>query len=309
MYYTELSIEIEANSLDPLLNVLSGIVAAGFEVEDPRDIKELQERKADWDYIDPSLSDILTKNPGIKIYIPDNVQGLILLDKIIEHIRIFPIIKAEIRGVSEKDWESNWRKYFKPREITDRFVIKPSWESYESLDETKSVIEIDPGMAFGTGTHSTTVLCIGLMEKYQTKACKKVLDVGSGSGILSVAAAMLGAEDVRGIEIDPVAVKVGKENVKKNHFEQTVHIQEGDLTKGLNYKADMAVANLTADLIKALSSTVSDHLIKHGIFICSGILCEKKEEVVFAVQSAGFEILETREDGDWCAVAAKKIML
>jgi ribosomal protein L11 methyltransferase len=306
MYYTELSIEIGVNDLDPLLDVLSDMVTAGFEVEDPRDVKELQGRKSDWDYIDSSVLEGLAGNPLIRIYFSEDVQGLMLMDKVLDEIRIFPVIKAEIRGVTGKSWESNWKKYFKPKEITDRFVIKPSWESYEFPDKSKLVIEIDPGMAFGTGTHPTTVLCIGLMEKYQKCTCKKVLDVGSGSGILSVAAALLGAKDVRGIDIDPGAVMIGRENVKKNHLEKTVKIQEWDFTKGLDYKADMVVANLTADLIKFLAAIISDHLACGGVFISSGILVERKEEIASSIQCSGLEILEIREDGDWCAIAAKR---
>lgn len=309
MNYTELTIEISQDSLDPLLSALLDMETAGFEVEDPEDIKELQEKKNDyeWDYIDPLVLSQAERNPRIRFYFSDDPEGLEALDNILQEIQIFPVIKAEIRGVSDGDWKDNWKAWFKPKKITERMVIKPSWEAYEPSGDEELIIEIDPGMAFGTGTHATTTLCVKLMETYLLPGRDQVLDIGSGSGILSIAAALLGAKEVRGVEIDPVAVQVGRENVRLNRLMDIVEIAEGDLTKGLDYKAHLVVANLMADLVISLSGNIAKHLHENGIFISSGILVEKQKEVSSAIKAAGFELLEIRQDGDWCAMAARAI--
>ncbi|MBQ9708236.1 MAG: 50S ribosomal protein L11 methyltransferase, partial [Firmicutes bacterium] len=219
-------------------------------------------------------------------------------------------------------WKDKWKEYFHPTKITDRLVVKPSWEDY-SPAAGDLVIEIDPGMAFGTGTHETTSLCMKLLEKYMGASAAdkdkksedvkgsaegwglKVLDVGCGSGILSIAAARLGAGDVLGVEIDEDAVLVARENVELNGCSEGVKVIQGDLTKGIDYKADIIVANLMADLVMMLAGSAKAHLAPGGIFISSGILTDKEEIVSSAIVEAGFEIVEVAEDGEWCAIAAR----
>ena len=184
-------------------------------------------------------------------------------------------------------------------------MVKPTWEEY-TPKEDELVIEIDPGMAFGTGTHETTSLCMKLMEKYlgEHPEEKKILDVGCGSGILSICGALLGSREILGIEIDEDAVRVARENVEENHVEDAVKVMQGDLTKGVDFKADVIVANLMADLVMLLSEDARKHLTEDGIFISSGILVEKEEMVSAAIREAGFRIVEIAEDGEWCAIAA-----
>ncbi|MBQ9973020.1 MAG: 50S ribosomal protein L11 methyltransferase, partial [Firmicutes bacterium] len=167
------------------------------------------------------------------------------------------------------------------------------------------VIEIDPGMAFGTGTHETTSLCLELIEKY-IKEGDTLLDVGCGSGILAIAAGLLGASDVLGIEIDPVAVEIGNENVALNNLSDKIKVIYGDLTKGVDYKADIVAANLMADLVKMLSPSVPAHLREGGIYISSGILAVLAEEVSAVIEESGFEIVEIMVKGEWCAIAARQ---
>ena len=159
-------------------------------------------------------------------------------------------------------------------------------------------------MAFGTGTHETTSLCIRLMEDYLVPG-EKVLDVGCGSGILSIAGALLGASEVLGVEIDPDAVAIAGENIALNHVERIASAQYGDLTKGIDFQADVIVANLMADLVVILSKDVARHLLPGGRYISSGILVEKMPEVVDAMRALGFAIMEVKEDGMWCAIVAK----
>lgn len=182
-------------------------------------------------------------------------------------------------------------------------MIKPTWEDYEA-GEKELVIEIDPGMAFGTGTHETTSGCIQLMEKYM-KPGDKVLDVGCGSGILSIAAALLGSRDILAIDIDPVAVEVTRENVELNNVSEYVDTRYGDLTKGVSYRADIVVANLMADLVMMLTKDVAKHLEDGGIYISSGIIDFKEEEVCETLKRCGFEIIEILKKGEWCTVAAR----
>ena len=173
-------------------------------------------------------------------------------------------------------------------------MIKPTWEDYQA-GEKELVIEIDPGMAFGTGTHETTSGCIQLMEKY----------VGCGSGILSIAAALLGSRDILAIDIDPVAVEVTRENVELNKISEYVDTRYGDLTKGVSYRADIVVANLMADLVMMLTKDVAKHLEDGGIYISSGIIDFKEEEVCETLKRCGFEIIEILKKGEWCTVAAR----
>lgn len=224
------------------------------------------------------------------------------------------LLRVEKRIVDDEDWKDKWKEFFKPSRITDRITVKPTWEEYEpEPDET--VIEIDPGMAFGTGTHETTSSCIMLMEKYLASGDAgvkdplsgfTVLDVGCGSGILAIAAAFLGCGAVTGVDLDPDAVEAARENVKINHVEDKVRILEGDLAEGLDIKADMVAANLTVNLIERLLSDIKRHIKDGGIFIASGILSEQETRAKEAMKAQGLEVLETASKGDWCTIAAVK---
>ena len=189
--------------------------------------------------------------------------------------------------------------------MTEKIVIKPSWEEYEKENQDDLIIEIDPGMAFGTGTHATTSLCLKLIEKYLKKG-DFVLDVGCGSGILSIASSLLGAEKTLGVDIDPTAVAIAKENVELNKLRESVDIIVGDLAKGVHFEADIIVANLMADLVIMLTEDVAKHLKENGIYISSGILIEKQFAVVEKLRSCHFEIIEILEQDGWCAIAARR---
>ena len=306
MDYTELKIYTKHEWVDPLSCVLEDMGIAGFAVSDPADFEELLQKKNDydWDYINEEILPGPDEPVCVTLYFEDNPTGMELLDKVLEEIRPYTEDGAELRSVSDEDWKDKWKEFFKPSRVSGRIVVKPGWEEYTPQTEDELVIELDPGMAFGTGTHPTTGLCIGLLETWQ-KPGDFVLDVGCGSGILSVAAQKLGAGSVLGVDIDPVAVEVSKENVARNDAEENVTIQFGDLTKGLSVIADVVVANLMADLVILLSRDVAQHLKENGIYISSGILIEKQPAVVSAIEAAGFTVLEIREKDEWCAIAAR----
>ena len=275
-------------------------------LNDPRDVDDLLDKKNayDWDYIDDSVMQQKESRPSATIYLDDTDETKALIETVTAEVKEYLTdAETEVNVVCDDDWKDNWKEYFKPAKVTERLVVKPTWEEYEAKDG-ELVIEIDPGMAFGTGTHETTSLCLALMEKY-IKDGDKVLDVGCGSGILAIAAGLLGAEDVLGIEIDPVAVEIGKENVALNKLDHKVKVVYGDLTKGVDFKADMVAANLMADLVKLLSGDVMAHIEEDGIYISSGILAELADDVSSVIRNCGFDIVEVLVKGEWCAIAAK----
>jgi ribosomal protein L11 methyltransferase len=301
--------------IDPVSHLLEGMGINGIIVENPQDLEDLMDKKNsyDWDYIDEKVLNLKNVEPNIKFYLDPTEEGVQLLSDIRAQVLglkekaqdgafgldvDFGRLHVEDQLVDDVDWKDNWKEYFKTARVTQRLVIKPSWEFYEKEKPEDLVIEIDPGMAFGTGTHATTSLCLELLEQY-LKEGMDVLDVGCGSGILSIAAALLGAEHTLGIEIDPLAVQISRENVELNQLSHMVQIQQGDLTKGIDFIADLVVANLMADLVIMLSEDVARHLKKDGMYISSGILVEKK------IKGCGFEIVEILEEDEWCAIAAR----
>lgn len=333
MKYDEVKIYTTTEGIEPLTDLLLNRGVEGFAVEDAKDFAEFMDKKNtyDWDYVDESLMHLKDIETTITFYLEQTEEDKKRLQEIREDVmRLrtkelagdFGVIKTlgadgykddynvlgrlyvEKKSVDDADWKDNWKEYFKPAKISHRIVVKPTWEEYEKKSEDELVIEIDPGMAFGTGTHPTTTLCVKLLEKY-IEPLDSVLDVGCGSGILAMAAALLGVQDVMGVEIDPIAVGVAQENVKLNGLGNVISVIEGDLTKGLDFSADIVVANLMADLVVMLSEDVAKHLRGKGIYISSGILIEKQEMVAKAIEKCGFEIIEVLEEGEWCAIAAR----
>lgn len=328
MNYIKVGVFAEAHKLEDMAAVLADGIVSGVEINDPASYEELANKKNqyDWDYLDPSVESIKEISPCIEFYLEDTVDGLELLDQALEAVRPFTPTKVEIATVDSEDWQHQWKEYFKPVKITDRMVVKPSWEDYEPR-AGELVIDLDPGMAFGTGDHPTSRLCVALLEEYMEGSTydplirsqapgpdgsdsvsgPMVLDIGAGSGILSIAAALLGAEKVLGIEIDPKAIPVALANVKKNNLENKITIVEGDLNKGIDVKADIVMANLMADLVIKLGPQVKPNLKEKGIFISSGILLEKKDPVVRSLEDAGFSIDNIKDEGEWCAISARLI--
>lgn len=314
MGYIEVKIYTTQEGIDPLTCILMDMGIAGFAIEDARDFLDLMNKKNsyDWDYIDESLMALEHLPASVAFYLDETEESEITLALLGEKLKEmksdesmdYGTLIIDRKSVEDSQWKDNWKEYFKPAKITDRIVIKPTWEEYyPAADEL--VIEIDPGMAFGTGTHPTTSLCVKLLERYIESDQDTVLDVGCGSGILAIASALLGAKTVLAVDIDPIAVEVSKENVERNHLSEKIRVMEGDLTKGLNEKADIVAANLMADLVMMLVKDVTAHLQGKRIFISSGILIEKQEQVAAAIEECGFHILDIMEEGEWCAIAAQ----
>ena len=214
--------------------------------------------------------------------------------------------KVEIIGVSEEDWANSWKAYYKPIHIGKKIVIVPAWEKYEEKPG-EIIVRMDPGMAFGTGTHETTRLVIELLEAY-TKKGARVLDVGCGSGILAICAAKLGAAACKAYDIDPVAVRVARENIKDSG-EQNVSCDVSDLLKQVDLsggKYDLICANIVADIIIRMAPDVGDYMKDDAVLLASGIITERAEEVVEALAANGLRVTERLDDNGWCALVVQK---
>jgi ribosomal protein L11 methyltransferase len=302
--YTKVRIYASKDVLELVSALLIEKGIDAIELEDPKTYQNFINKRNsyDWDYIDPSLAELSKVSPNVIVYVDDDEAGIDLLDEIIGELSVYDIEKVELSSIDDS-WKHKWKEYFHPFHVTDRIVIKPGWEDYEKA-KGELVIEIDPGMAFGTGSHPTTALCIRLIEEYMKVGRTRVLDVGCGSGILTIAASLLGASQIVGVEIDEDAIGVAKKNIEVNCPDENIEIIKGDLTKGLDFRADILVANLMADLVIDLAKIASKNLTPKGVFISSGILLEKKEEVKRSVEDSGFKIMKTVEEDEWCAIAA-----
>jgi ribosomal protein L11 methyltransferase len=314
MNYYEVKIYTSTDGLDAVSSVLTMLGHETFMTEDRSVVEELLEKKNsyDWDYVDEKVLAQQYEESKITLYIePDEyaeaaieaIRSSISMLKDQDKKGVFGSLRVESSYESDEEWRDKWKEYFKPAKITENIVIKPTWEEYEAMGNEK-VIEIDPGMAFGTGTHATTRMCVKHLEKYIESEEDTVLDLGCGSGILSIAAALLGSKHVYGVDIDPNAVTASAENTELNGLSDIIEISYGDVTEGLGMKADIIVANLMADLIIMLAPDIAKHLKGKKIFISSGILEEKLNDVVEAVQNSGFKIIEVLHEEEWCAIAA-----
>lgn len=209
------------------------------------------------------------------------------------------------RKLDEEDWAESWKAYFWPEKVGDRIVVKPTWREYKARSG-EIVVEIDPGMAFGTGGHPTTSLCVRMIEDF-LKPGGELLDVGTGSGILMIVAAKTGAAQVHGVDVDDVAVAVSRKNLRLNQVPESVfQVTVGSLTSGIDRRFDVVVANILTEVVLGLVPSVPEVLKPGGVFVASGIIAENRDRVVAAFSESGFRVLEVREKDGWIAVAAQR---
>lgn len=309
MDYVEVKLVVDNHEcIDGISNVFNELGSGGVVIDDPQLIASYAHR-GQWD--DHEFSEELLAKTEVTIkgylakdeFLVGKLEGLRQELRQIEDRLQMPAVTLTLDEVKEEDWANSWKVYFKPDKVGEKTVIKPTWEAYEA-QEGELVIEIDPGMAFGTGNHATTALCINLLEKYVMPGMT-VLDVGTGSGILAIQAALLGAATVEAMDFDTVAVKASGENVALNHLEERVHVAHSDLLAQAQGQGDLIIANIVADIIIRLIPDTAAYLKGPKLFISSGIIDTRKEDVLEALAAGHFEVLEIREKAGWVAIVAQ----
>ncbi len=313
MDWAEIAVHTTTQGSDLVSQLMIQAGASGTMIIDRNDIPDPSLPQGYWELIDEKMIETMPEDVLVQGWFPfdqnlaKSIHVLTLsLDQLkgLSHPFSLGTLSLVQKTVNEEDWTNKWKDLYRPFKPGQTIVIKPTWEEYTPKDGEK-VIEMDPGMAFGTGTHETTAMCMALLEKYVTPFMK-VADVGTGSGILAMGAALLGAGQVVAVDIDPLAVQVARENVSKNGLSNQIQVFEGDLLKATGEKFDLCVANIIADVICFLAPTLKNSLTGRGLFICSGIIDTKAPLVSQALSQNGYTLVEKREQGEWVAMAWRK---
>ena len=302
--WIQIKVTTKVENLDELCAVMS-MFSNGLQIEDYSDIEDRILDGVYGDLIDESVLNADRTVCAVSIYVS--------ADKPIEHYTMalkerLDALKIahtiDLISLCEDDWANSWKQYYKPIEIGKKLVVVPMWEKYEN-SENKVIVRMDPGMAFGTGTHETTRLCATLLEDYVTSE-SKMLDVGCGSGILAICASKLGAKECYAYDIDPVAVKVAKENVKDNDV-ANIECGVSDLLKGVkNDTYDVITANIVADIIIRLLPDIGAFMHEKTNLVLSGIIDERCDDVRQSIDENGFQITKEIHENGWCAISVKK---
>ena len=313
MRYIELKIQAAREYSEIAQAALIGAGFDAMQINDPLDAADIAKHPEvyKYDYINEEIAGAAETVKAcddvvITLFFTDDEEGHRQLADAEELLAGMEGVRYEssLTG-DDSEWLYKWQQHFRPTKVGERIVVKPGWEDYEPA-EGELVIEMDPGMAFGSGLHETTSMCVKALEEHMPEDAA-VLDVGTGTGILAMAAVLLGAESALGIDIDEEAVRVATENIRKNGLEGSISIMKGDLMAGVDCRPDVIVANLMADLVMMLSPAAAAQLEPGGIYITSGILDIKEDAVADAVRAAGFEIIEIMSDGEWrCIVAVRQ---
>ncbi len=303
--WTEIKITVNADDVDRAGDIAQMVVPYGIYIEDYRTLEQEAWEIARIDLID---EDLLAKDRTkgiVHIYISPEENPAEAVSFLSDRFRAENIaFEIDENLCKNADWENNWKKYFKPMPIGERLLIHPIWEQeYEAGN--RAVLHLEPGLAFGSGTHDTTRLCLESIEKYAVKG-KKMLDVGCGSGILSVAGLLLGVDSATGVDIDALAVKTAKENGLTNGFDESVYtVLQGSLTDKVSGQFDIIAANIVADIIMILCKDVKNYLAPNGIFITSGIIEPREQDVLNAFEENGIEVIARHESGGWLCFEAR----
>ena len=300
MKYTEYTIYPPQESVSEVSDTLTFLGMEELIINDPEEVEEFFSKDGGykWNYADPGMVEDLKSGAYIKFYIP---EGETIPEEIRSYIEGFLFSCAK---VDDEDWLHAWEEYYVPFHIAEGIVIKPVWREYEAK-EGDIVIDIDPGLAFGTGSSPTTYLASRLLVKYMKKG-DRVLDIGCGTGIQSLIAAKLGASFILAADLDPEAVKSTEYNAKLNGFENVISVRRNDLAKGLDFTADTVVANLTGPLVIELCKDIGKNIRQGGVIIASGIIDDMEETCRAKLEETGFKCIETVRDGCWSAIASVK---
>lgn len=321
MDWIKVSIYTTSEGIEPLSGRLYQLGITGLEIEDEKDFKDfLENNKQYWDYVDDDLIKEKEGETEVIAYVSDNAAGHEMLMAIrntvaelkqLDEDGEFGRLEIEIDNMCEEDWANNWKKYFHPLNVGEKILIKPEWEETEN-PEGRVVFSVNPGMSFGTGSHYTTQLCIENLEKFINNDTK-VLDLGCGSGILSIISLLLGAESAFAVDIDPNAVDIAYQNAERNNIDKSKYtVKAGDIITNTALqeeiakdKYDVVVANIVADVIIALAPKAKEYMKDGGVFITSGIIEDRIDDVKEALTQCGFKIESIKQRKDWASIVCR----
>jgi ribosomal protein L11 methyltransferase len=310
MNWFEVKISTTAQAVEAVANMLYTLDINGVIIEDPDDTLFYNSNEGDWDYIDINEIKPNIDMPQVKGYL-SHIENY---DELYEYLNVqmeqinqsgldVGNFRIEIVKMENTDWENEWKKYYKPFAVGKKLAIKPSWEDITDELKDRIIIEIDPGGAFGSGTHETTYTCMEALEEFITPNCD-VIDVGTGSGILSIVSAKLGAGKIVAIDNSYAAYETTVENIQRGGFEN-IQVIHGNLLDEVKAKADVVVANIIAEVIVMISEYIGKFIKADGVFIASGIINIRKEMVFEALNKYGFEVIKTIEKGEWITIVSK----
>ncbi|WBX79097.1 50S ribosomal protein L11 methyltransferase [Virgibacillus salarius] len=312
MKWSELCIHTTNEAIEPISNILHETGASGLVIEDPIDLVK-EHSTAFGEIFELNPEEYPEEGVYIKAYLPVNSflgETVEEIKQAINNLLLYDIDlgrnQISLSEVNEEEWSTAWKKYYKPVKISKRITIIPTWEEYTPVDTDEVIIELDPGMAFGTGTHPTTVLSIQALEQFM-KSGDTVIDVGSGSGVLSIASALLGASHVHAYDLDDVAVKSTILNAKLNKMEKKISVKQNNLLDHIAIEADIIVSNILAEIIVRFVDDAWNNLKPGGYFITSGIIQNKKQMVKDRLEQQGFQIIQMNEMEDWISIVAQKL--
>jgi len=301
--WTQVKVTVKLERLDDLVAIMS-MVSNNLQIEDYSDIDL---KTCYGDLIDESILNADKTIASVSVYLPAERSVAECISFLRERFAASDLMDAKIEtvGVNEEDWANSWKAYYKPIKIGERLVIVPAWEKYTPA-EGELIVRMDPGMAFGTGTHETTRLVIKLLETYTKEGCR-MLDVGTGSGILAICASKLGAGECRAYDIDPMAVRVANENIKDSGL-TNITCEVSDLLRQVDKSRpyDLICANIVADIIIRMTPDVGELMHKDTVLLASGIIMERSDDVVECFEKHGFRIVERLEENGWCGLAVMK---
>lgn len=316
--WIEVHIKTSTVGIESVCGRLMNIGITGFAIEDAEDFEEfVNDKNGNWDYIDDELLNLKNCESKVIVYVPNDSLAVENINAIKSELKVlkecdtaceYGKLEIELNNIAEEDWANNWRKFFKPLTVGDKLLIKPSWEKVD-VDETRKILEIDPASSFGTGQHDTTQLCLENLENIIHNG-DRLLDLGCGSGILGIAGMLLGASWLTAVDVDDNAVKVTKENILKNNISndciQTFCgdiISDSKLRSKIGGGFNVVVANIVSDVLIAMSKYFRGFLADDGVLIVSGIIKQRKNEVIDVIEKCGFKKNKVIESEEWVCVS------
>ncbi|KRK89089.1 50S ribosomal protein L11 methyltransferase [Lentilactobacillus sunkii] len=314
MDWTELSIITTSEAVEAVSNILMENGASGVSIEDAKDFEKLKPgRYGDHgEIVDPKNLAHIAQGAIVSAYYPNKQHIDQQADNIAQKVRNLSKFglnpgpaEVNVTPVVNQDWQTAWEKYYHPVSISRFITIVPSWEDYQPKSEFEQIVRLDPGMAFGTGTHPTTRLSLQALEIVM-QGGESILDVGTGSGVLSIAAKLMGAGEISAFDVDDIAVRSAEKNIQLNPAAKNIHVSANDLLKGIHQQVDIVVANILAEIIIPLVPQAWDNLKPDGYFLTSGIIKDKFDVVRSAMVDQGFQIVETLKMKDWYGIIAQK---